>query len=197
MTCPPFEFTIHPSISSFAVQCDKFLVASCKELPYKHIATGALVFDSSKDTRLLLIQRAAHDSMGSLWEIPGGGCDAEDVDILYGVARELWEETGLVAVSIGPRVGQDHIFSTRSGKMVCKFNFLVDAAKNDDGSFRIKLDPNEHQNFVWAGEEEVRAHKVGDIELKFTTSEQEAVILEAFKARSNPGMADKSPDIAT
>jgi 8-oxo-dGTP pyrophosphatase MutT (NUDIX family) len=140
-------------------------------------------FDASTPERILLIQRAAHDSMPSRREIPGGGCDKEDASILHGVAQELWEEAGLTAASIGPRVGDGHFFLAQSGKLVCKFNFLMDAEKGTGGKLDVKLDPSEHQNYVWAAEEEVEARKAGDVELEFTTIEQEAVVLEAFRAR--------------
>jgi 8-oxo-dGTP pyrophosphatase MutT (NUDIX family) len=154
-----------------------------EKFEYHFIATGALVFDASTPERILLIQRAAHDSMPGQWEIPGGACDKEDPSILDGAARELWEETGLTASSIGPQVGDGHFFLTRSGKLVCKFNFLVDVEKDVDGKWDVKLDPNEHQNYVWTTEEEVKARRTGDVDLKFTTREQEAVVLEAFRAR--------------
>jgi 8-oxo-dGTP pyrophosphatase MutT (NUDIX family) len=181
---PTFNFTAHPSTSSFAVPCETYLSTHPGEkFKYKFIATGALVFDASTPERILLIQRAAADSMPGGWEIPGGGCDKEDPSILHGAARELWEEAGLTAASIGPQVGDGHFFISRAGKMVCKFNFLVDAEKGAGGKLDVKLDPNEHQNYLWAAEEEVKARKVGDVELKFTTTEQEAVVLEAFRVR--------------
>jgi 8-oxo-dGTP pyrophosphatase MutT (NUDIX family) len=181
---PTFNFTAHPSTASFAVPCETYLSTHPSEkFKYKFIATGALVFDTSTPERVLLIQRAAHDSMPSRWEIPGGGCDEEDPSILHSVARELWEEAGLTATSIGPQVGEGCIFLTRSGNLVCKFSFLVDAEKAAGGKLDVKLDPSEHQNYVWAAEEEVKARKVGDVELKFTTKAQEAVVLEAFRAR--------------
>jgi 8-oxo-dGTP pyrophosphatase MutT (NUDIX family) len=181
---PIFNFTAHPSTSSFAVPCETYLSTHPDEkFKYKFIATGALVFDTSTPERILLIQRTAHDSMPSLWEIPGGGCDKEDPSILHGAVRELWEEAGLTAASIGPQVGDGYFFISRGGKLVCKFNFLVDAEKGAGGKLDVKLDPSEHQNYVWATEEEVKVRKVGDVELKFTTREQEAVVLEAFKAR--------------
>jgi len=179
-----FNFTAHQSIASFAVPSETYLSTHPgEEFKYNVIATGALVFDSSTPERILLIQRAAHDSMSSRWEIPGGGCDKEDATILHGVARELWEEAGLTAVSIGPQVGGCQFFFSRSGKLVGKFNFLVDAEKDAGGKLDIKLDPSEHQNYVWAAEEEVKARKVGGIELEFTTKDQEAVVLEAFRVR--------------
>jgi 8-oxo-dGTP pyrophosphatase MutT (NUDIX family) len=179
---PTFNFTAHPSTSSFAVPYETYLSTHPSE-KFKYIATGALVFDASTPKHILLIQRAAHDSMPGRWEIPGGACDKEDPSILHSAARELWEEVGLTAASIGPQVGDSHFFLTRSGKLVCKFNFLVDAEKGAGEKLDVKLDPSEHQNYVWAAEEEVKARKVGDVELKFTTEEQEAVVLEAFRAR--------------
>jgi 8-oxo-dGTP pyrophosphatase MutT (NUDIX family) len=179
-----FSFTVHPSTVPFAVPSETYRSTHTgEESKYDVIATGALVFDSSTPERILLIQRAAHDSMSSRWEIPGGGCDKEDVSILHGVARELWEEAGLTATSIGPQVGGGQFFLSRSGKLVSKFSFLVDAEKGVDGKLHVKLDPNEHQNYVWAVEDEVKARNVGGVELKFTTKDQEAVVLEAFRAR--------------
>lgn len=179
-----FNFTLHPSVAPFAVPSETYLsIHTGEEFKCNFIATGALVFDASTPERILLIQRAAHDSMSSRWEIPGGGCDNEDASILHGVARELLEEAGLTAVSIGPPVGGGQSFLSRSGKLVGKFSFLVDAEKGVDGKLHVNLDPNEHQNYVWATEEEVKARKVDTTELEFTTKEQEAVVLEAFKAR--------------
>jgi 8-oxo-dGTP pyrophosphatase MutT (NUDIX family) len=182
--CPTFNFEIHPSASSFAVPCETYLSTHRSEnSKYNFIGTGALVFDASTPARILLIQRATSDSMPGLWEIPGGGCDKEDPSILHGAARELWEEVGLTAARIGPPVGEGYNFLTRGGKLVRKFNFLVDAERGAGGGLDVKLDPNEHQNYVWAAEEEVKARRVGDVGLKFTVTEQEAVVLEAFGAR--------------
>jgi 8-oxo-dGTP pyrophosphatase MutT (NUDIX family) len=151
---------------------------------YQYLATGALVFDDSDSSapRILLIQRSASDSMPGRWEIPGGGVDEEDESILHGVARELWEEAGLTAVSIGPLVGNPHFFESRSGKRIGKFNFMVEA-RSAQGAMDVKLDPEEHQRFVWASEEEARARKVGDLELEFTTADLEALVLEGFRTR--------------
>ena len=74
-------------------------------------------------------------------------------------------------------------FVTRSGKQICKFNFLVEVEKSADGRLEVKLDPSEHQRYVWASEEEVRVRKVGDVDLEFTMSDLEATVLEAFGVR--------------
>jgi hypothetical protein len=56
---------------------------------------------------------------------------------------------------------------------VCKFNFVVDVEASEDGKF----DPREHQNYVWATEEELKPGKVDETKLKFTSSEQERIVL--------------------
>lgn len=122
--------------------------------------------------------------MPGRWEIPGGGCDDDEESILHAVARELWEEAGLNAASIGPLVGKPHFFVSRSGKQVCKFNFLVEAEQITEGRLEVKLNPVEHQRFVWASEGEVRAREVGDVELEFTTRDLEDTVLEAFSFRN-------------
>jgi hypothetical protein len=47
----------------------------------------------------------------------------------------------------------------------------------------VKLDPKEHQSFVWASEEEARARKVGNLEIEFTMKDLEETVLEAFSIR--------------
>lgn len=183
--CPNLEFTTDPSISAFAIPCKPY-VSNCKSkgnTEYGFVATGALLLDSATPPRILLLQRASHDSMPNKWEVPGGGCDEEDQSILHSVAREVWEETGLLVSHIGPRVGGDHVFSTRSGKLVCKFHFLVEVEKNKVGELDVKVDANEHQAFVWATEEEVRAGKVDNLALNFTTPDQLNAVLEGFEVR--------------
>jgi len=174
------SFTYHPSSSPFTVSSRKYL-ASQVDAEYEYLATGALVFDDSDSStpRILLLQRSASDSMPGRWEIPGGGVDDDDESILHAVARELWEEAALTTVKVGPLVGEPHFFESRSGKQICRLNFLVEA-KETNGALKVKLDPEEHQNFLWATEEDVRAKKAGGFVLDFTTTNTEANVLEAF-----------------
>jgi SAM-dependent methyltransferase len=187
---PTFNFNIHPLSSNFAVPYKTYLSKHhfiSELVPVgikpKFVCTGAVVFDGSTIPRILLVQRAASDSMPNLWEVPGGACDEEDPSILYGVARELWEEAGLKAAIIGPQVGKGHPFFTRSGNLVVKYTFLVEPQKDTNGKLEVNLDVNEHQKYVWATEEEVIAKKVADIQLRFTAPAQERDILEGFKLR--------------
>lgn len=176
---PSFELQLLPSTAHLAIPAQAYLSQDQKEHAPKYLATGAIVFSAS---RVLLLQRAPGDSMPNRWETPGGACDPEDNTILHAVARELWEETKLVATSIGPMVGQ-YTFNTRSGKSVQKLSFVVQVDRHDDhgdSGVEVRLQPDEHQDFLWATEEEVRACKVGAMDIPFTKPEQQAVVLDAF-----------------
>ncbi|KIW86791.1 uncharacterized protein Z519_12577 [Cladophialophora bantiana CBS 173.52] len=198
-----YEFTSHPSVSQFAVPFPTYVAnqaALVEGLNYEYVAVGALVFarfpaatDATNSThtehgkndelRVLLVQRAPHDSAPLRWEVPGGASDREDPTILHSVARELWEEAGLAAKSIRSLVGQGHVFLTRGGKRVCKFEFLVEVEGGGTEALMVKLDPNEHVNSVWATEEECRDGRMKreNIELAFTTWQQKQTLLEGFR----------------
>ncbi|KAF1807895.1 NUDIX-domain-containing protein [Eremomyces bilateralis CBS 781.70] len=121
---PSFKFATHASVSEFCVSSQAYLANHPSEYSqYQHLAIGALVFNHSTPRRLLLIQRAASDTMPNLWEIPGGGADDVDETILHGIARELWEETGLMATSVGPEVGVGQMFTVGYAKLnqVCSY----------------------------------------------------------------------------
>lgn len=178
---PVFSFTFPSAIQSLSVPMKSYL-ASHKE--YTAIISGALVFDS--EDKLLILQRAAHDSMPNLWEVPGGSCDEDDETILHGVAREVWEESGLEINALGRIVGPNGgqlLFTKRRHLKVGKFTFEAEV-KTTEG---VKLDPNEHQNYLWVTEEECRAYEAKDgdslIKFTFTTQAQEATVLEGFRMR--------------
>jgi len=208
---------VHPSAQPFTLSPRDFLSrhfprpgsATTRLTPF-WLATGAIVFDQQwpepllpkddeaavlapaspsnrQQPRVLLVQRAASDSMPLRWETPGGGCDVDDSSIVDSCIRELQEEAGLRANMIGPLVkcpasnasravhsgdGQagptpgeaewgehmgGHMFLTRRGKLVCKFYFV--ACVSQDQIAKVVLDPREHVRFVWATEEEVRSKK--------------------------------------
>lgn len=143
------------------------------------------------------------------WEIPGGAVDPEDESFLHGVAREMWEEAGLVPKRMVCQVGDEkkpHVFLTRSGKVVLKISVEVEVDEGSgvkqegngevEGKWRglpkVVIDPNEHVRFVWATEEECRTGEVEvdgeggereELKLVFTTKEQKETILEGFEGR--------------
>ncbi|KAI9158118.1 RNA pyrophosphohydrolase [Paramyrothecium foliicola] len=182
-SAPAFKFQWDSSLEKWNIPAEKWLEHHQSKLD--GICVGVLVFN--REGRVLLIQRASHDSMPNRWEIPGGAVDKEDPSMLFGAARELWEESGLVATRFkhfvpeipGKEVGQ--IFTNRYGtKSFCRFSFEADV----ESSETVKLDPEEHQAFVWATEAEVREQKIGDRDIPITIEPVQHLILEAFRLRS-------------
>jgi 8-oxo-dGTP pyrophosphatase MutT (NUDIX family) len=180
---PVFSFTFNASLDSWDKPPQTWIRDHSKT--WDGIATGAVVFNA--EGKLLLIQRAGHDSSPNKWEIPGGGADEDDPSILYGTARELWEESGLVArrfthlITEGPGIEAGiRTFSNRYGtKWFSRFTFNVEVENCD----AVKLDPNEHQAFIWATEQEVMDGKVGEADLDITHPEVRLIILEGFRLR--------------
>lgn len=179
---PEFSFTHDAGVAEFTVPTSKYL-DTYPDASFGYIATSALVVDSraQANPRLLLLQRAASDSNPNKWEPPGGASDDDDPSILHAAARELWEETGLMAAHIAGLAGHPYIFTLRNGKRVCRFNFTVYAERDDGVLPVVQLDPKEHQKFVWATEDEVRAGKVGDIDLHFTREEVARTSLQVLE----------------
>ncbi|KAF2773833.1 hypothetical protein EJ03DRAFT_370695 [Teratosphaeria nubilosa] len=170
-------FTFDPSLAPFNVPSQTYLTTHPN--PHNtHIATGTLVLTppTTPNPLILLLQRSKTDTMPNLWEVPGGACDDSDPTILHGAARELLEETGLRAKHFGALVGEPHVFTSGSGKRICKFCFLVEVEVEDEGVGEVRLDEREHQAFVWASEGEVRAGRAGGVSLEFTSRAMEVVL---------------------
>lgn len=181
-SAPQFNFTFDDSVSEWNIPGPQWLKDN--EKTWDGVASGALVFDDQD--RILLLQRAPDDSMPNRWEIPGGAVDDDDPSVLYGCARELWEEAGLVLRHIkhvipdGANGKPGAVFTNRTGKrFFCKFSFEVDVADTES----VKLDPNEHQDFVWATEEEVTNQAIGERKIPLTNSIMVRLLREGFRMR--------------
>lgn len=204
MAKPPVAFnrtfTYHPSLVPFASSKQDYL-KSHPDASFGYIATSTLVISANSNTtndtsnqhltppspHVLLLQRAASDSDPNKWEPPGGACDDSDETILHGAARELCEEAGLqvgIFVGLVPGDGGAHFFTLDDGKEVCQFNFLAKVA-NDGGDeskgVKVKLEPREHQRFVWATGDDVRARMVDGVKLEFTREEVWRTVLLGFE----------------
>jgi 8-oxo-dGTP pyrophosphatase MutT (NUDIX family) len=179
---PVFSFDYDPSVAEFAVSKRSYLTAR-PGASFSYIATSTLVLDTriASNPRVLLLQRAASDEDPNKWEPPGGACDDDDESILHAAARELWEEAGLQAARIGGPVGDPYFFTLSDGKKVCQFNFAVHVRTDSGTPPVVRLNPEEHQRFVWATEGEVQARKVDGIDLDFTKEEVERTVLLVFK----------------
>ena len=114
--CTTLNFTAHPATSSFAVPYKTYSFKPPHEnLKFTFIATGANACDSFTPERMLLLQHAANNSMPNRWGSPGGACVKQDPSIFYSAVRELWEEAGLIANSVGPQVGDRYLYAARTG----------------------------------------------------------------------------------
>jgi 8-oxo-dGTP pyrophosphatase MutT (NUDIX family) len=177
---PTLDFEIDDSLTPWNLPGADWI--SKHDKPWDALATGCVIINPQGN--ILLIQRASHDSLPNMWEIPGGAVDREDVTVFHGAARELWEEAGLVAkrfthfVTEGPDREPGQTYTNRTGeRRFCRFSFNVEVQSCEG----VRLDPMEHQDYVWATEEEVRAQRIGDREVLVTNSGMLSLILEAFR----------------
>ncbi|KAJ2897970.1 putative nudix domain protein [Zalerion maritima] len=230
---PPFKFTHNPSLEPFNVDSSTFCHNAEEDLI--GIVVGALVFhrkklvnspspstsdtsstsnsehqepqDEEEKDHILIIQRARTDSHPLLWEIPGGAVDYDDPSPLYAVARELWEESGLILshvrreVSIGgkgfptTRDEKGYVLFTSRGCRVAKYSFEADVppveavGNGGDGKegHMVTLDHEEHEQYLWVTKEEVEASQCvrngNPIKFRMTSKEQRKTILQGFKLR--------------
>jgi len=181
---PTFHFDVDESLAGWNMPAREWLTKNDKQ--WTVIASGCAIFNS--DEKVLVIQRASHDSLPNRWEIPGGAVEEADPTIFYGGARELWEETGLVAVRFshiiteGPEKEPGQVFANSTNtKIICRFCFAMEVESCET----VTLDPNEHQSFTWATEEEIRGNKIGRSEHPITNERMRALILEAFRLRKS------------
>jgi len=178
-----------PGLEAYDVSVTDYIASSRKkyddDIRFGVIASAMVIIDS----QTLLVRRAPTDSFPLCWEVPGGSADQGET-LLEAAARELFEEAGLVAVRARALVDLAEWveISTRDGleERWHKFVFLmeVEGGKIVDGKREkpeVKLDPEEHCEFLWATEEEVRQNRCGDVPLKWTWAEEYmAPILRAF-----------------
>ena len=181
-----FEFS--PTASPFMVSPKAYLTEH-PDPRFAYLATGAHVFDTTEHSapRILLLQRSACDSNPSRLEVPGGSCDEDDNSLLHAVARELLEETGLEARYIGQQIGNAHIFASRSGKKICKLHFLVEIERAATEVPKVRLDPQEHQQYIWATQDEIKVKQAGTFDLEFTSDDMADVILRSFVCTGSLG----------
>ncbi|KAK6340823.1 hypothetical protein TWF696_009141 [Orbilia brochopaga] len=102
--------------------------------------------------QLLLIRRSASETFPGMYEVPGGGAEPPPIDstLLDSVARELFEETGLVAKHIVRLINTADLVSSR-GKKIHKFHFQVEVQDAE----RVVLQPAEHDDYRWVGLDEL------------------------------------------
>lgn len=189
---PKTFLTKNEQYTNLAVGCFIFYPVKAESVPtaafspYKGIFSGS-PSNRPVESRLLILQRARSETFPNPWEVPGGGCGPTDATILHSVARKTLEETGLNLKKFRRQIGDTEEFETSEGPC-CKLSFEIWVAELagvdkkatctilDD--VKVTLDPNEHQEFMWATEEDIRT----DI-FPIVTPEQKAVIMQAFQLR--------------
>lgn len=189
---PEFDFTIPIELTEFSLSQEDWMTANNKFFDGTH--TSALVFHPDNG-RILLLRRAPHDSMPDRWEPPGGAVDREDKTILHGTARELWEEAGLTMTKPLKTVGESSSFTNRKGTSIyARHTFEVEVQDCDV----VKNDPDEHTEWLWATEDEVKNEKLASgRELPITTHIMKDLVLKGFWARREIAQnGDEDPKVA-
>ncbi|PHH77456.1 hypothetical protein CDD80_575 [Ophiocordyceps camponoti-rufipedis] len=180
-------FTIDESLQTYTLPLKPYLNETlpshqAQGLTPSGICTSTLIFN--QQGHLLLLQRASHDSMPNRWEPPGGSVDSADASILHAAARELWEEAGLVASRFRTRVSGlgregDFFWNQNRSRCFCRAVFVVEVVD----STHVRLDPNEHQAFAWATEEDIRSQTLDGRPLPITNDAMKTILLESFRLR--------------
>lgn len=211
-TIKPISIHIPPTLQSFTIPLGSFLERNTQ---YDRLVCSAFIFspatchhhhhalanEASTPSRLLLLRRAFTDTaFPDLWEVPGGSVDKDDPTILHGLAREVFEETGLRLTRFVRLVGDAIKWTTtEKGGAVkwLKFSFEIEVSEvgalktgvdeqDVEGYLRslpVDLDPHEHQDHAWVTEKEVRAFYEEGIGKKIVSKEQAGKMLEAFELR--------------
>lgn len=164
-------YRAQPAIQAFEIPAKTYI---SQRAGLYGIVSAAIIIHNN---RVLLIQRASTDEHPNLWEVPGGSAN-QDETIVQCAVRELREETGLHASEVSRLVGGfdwvDRQGSAQRDWMAFIFLVKVDSA-ND-----IRLDPEEHQAYLWATEGEVQAEACGNTALEWISRNQRHAILGAF-----------------
>ena len=176
-------FTFSSSLNPLNVNLNTYL---SKHPTVARLIVCAIVIH--RNSRVLLVQRAATDGFPLCWECPGGGVDTQDATILHALGRELKEETGLGMTHVRALVDDTTEFEGREGvwrKITCLVE--VDQADGDKETPDVTLEPFEHQDFLWASEEDVISGNVGGKDVKFAYEVQRETIKVAFRIAAGGG----------
>lgn len=128
----------------------------------------ATISTSTSKPQILLVRRSPdEDSFPNIWEIPGGHVEPGET-VLQSLQRETFEETGLVIEKVVGEVARMEWELEKSGEKKVKFNYAVPVQEPN----HILLNPEEHTEWMWVGEEQIEGLAL--------TSEMEKVVRDAL-----------------
>ena len=157
----------------------------------KGIASNAPLNAPIEPARLLLLQRTSTDTeFPDLWEVPWGVCSLSDRTILHSVVRVMFETTGLHFRRFSKQIGNGE--EVRCSEGLCfRLNFEIEVTDlmaclsnyrrcGELVDVHVVLDPEKHQDFVWATKEEI----IQEI-FPLAMPQQKDVVLQAFHRRKD------------
>ena len=189
------SFITHPSLAGRLVSRSAFLTyAASLGTPFDKLVVGVVIFhpliSAAKPIQILLVQRAAHESVyPGFYELPGGSVivpsslrtlmeyssHVEDSDktILDAAVREAAEETGLIVDNIVAEIppfeySVEKILAAEEGaaptaivKSTIQLNFVAKVEPcGSTNAFEVKLNPEEHQNYAWVSKEDMGRYNI-------------------------------------
>ncbi|MGM3173141.1 NUDIX hydrolase [Dickeya lacustris] len=128
-------FLFSPQDSAYTRMLCQFEFQAKQEGITRQTMSAAVVFHGG----ILLVRRSANAALlPGYWEIPGGGREPSDHNLMATLMRELQEETGLRLRYIRHYLGFfDYL--TPDNEKIRQWNFLVDVMQEE-----IKLNADEH-----------------------------------------------------
>ncbi|KAH7176246.1 hypothetical protein EDB81DRAFT_850199 [Dactylonectria macrodidyma] len=186
----PLSYTAHPSLlPHYNIPVSIWIVREDSRLC---VGIAVLHHQGLPPPRVLLLQRSPSESFSHRWELPGGGAESHEPNLLAAAARELYEEPACAQAPSPPTWGPTRgLTPTRTRGKWRKVSFIVEVegGGGEEKLPEVVLDPEEHQAFVWATEDEVRVGRAGGVEFRWISEEQRADVLRAFelaKTKSGP-----------
>lgn len=114
-----------------------------------HISTGVAIL---RDKKILMVRRAKDDFLGGVFELPGGGVDADET-IGDSALREVREETGLMPTKvIATFDGFD--YSTNKKPKVRQINFIIEV---EPGTVTLS---EEHDDSIWVNSKNLQSLEI-------------------------------------
>jgi len=126
------------------------LLEKAKKDGIDRISTAGLV--RREDGRVLIIRRKLGDTVGGLYEAPGGGF-GDDGTLEESLSRETSEEIGLRIRAVKEYLG--HVdFNDKHGLKCRKFLFAIDV---EDGEPKLS---DEHVEYKWVDRNEIKEYNL-------------------------------------